>query len=235
MKRAGHIGLGIAAALGWLAGAGGGAVRLAHADAGADADGKMVSAVVKKAIERGLAVPGARLDAAYEERAAARAADCRATSAELLRPIDGSGRVAVRVAGRSARGQSCDAWTWVRVRVVAPVAVAARALAAGDRLDGATRVEERELRAGHAPATIGPATVATRAVGARQLIEAALAGEPTVRLGDNVKVVIVSGALEIEQTGRGAPCARGRSCATLATGKVVEGELREGKLVVQAQ
>jgi len=29
-------------------------------------------------------------------------------------------------------------------------------------------------------------------------------------------------------------CVRGRSCATLASGKVVEGELSEGKLMVQA-
>ncbi|HET6150515.1 MAG TPA: hypothetical protein VFH68_23450 [Polyangia bacterium] len=210
------------------------AVGQADADADADADGKMVSGVVRRAIERGLSVPGARLDGAFEDRGLGRALDCRATSAELLRPIDGSGRVAVKVAGRSAHGQSCEAWTWVRVRVVAPVAVATRALTTGDRLDGATIIEERELRAGHAPAYIGPASVAARAVSAGQLIEAAQVSEPMLRLGQTVNVVIVSGSLVIEQAGRGAPCARGRSCATLASGKLVEGELREGKLMVQA-
>jgi len=233
MKRAGHIGRGIAVAPALALVTLGGMAGVGQAHAGADADGRVVSPIVRRAIERGLTVPGARIDTAVEDQGIRRTVECQATSAELLRPIDGSGRVAVKVAGRSVRGK-CDAWIWVRVRVVAPVAVAARSLAAGDRLDGATMVEERELHAGHAPATIGPASVATRAVGAGQLIEAALVGEPTVRLGDTVKVVIVSGALVIEQTGRGAPCARGRSCATLATGKLVEGELREGKLVVLA-
>jgi len=58
--------------------------------------------------------------------------------------------------------------------------------------------------------------------------------EPTLRPGQTVKVVIVSGTLVIEQAGRATPCVRGRSCATLASGKVVEGELSEGKLMVQA-
>jgi hypothetical protein len=223
MKRVERIALGIAvwSGIAWFAGT-------------ADADGRAPSAIVRRALERGLSVPGARVDAAFEDRGAAPAADCRATSAELLRPIDGSGRVAVKVSGRSARGRSCDAWTWVRVRVVAPVAVAARALAAGERLQGATTIEDRELRAGHAPAPIGPASVAARAVGAGQVMEAALVSEPMLRPGEIVKVMIVSGALVIEQAGRGVPCGRGRSCASLASGKQVEGDLVEGKLVVQA-
>jgi hypothetical protein len=55
-----------------------------------------------------------------------------------------------------------------------------------------------------------------------------------LRPGEIVKVMIVSGALVIEQAGRGVPCGRGRSCASLASGKQVEGDLVEGKLVVQA-
>ena len=210
--------------------------RQADADDAAAADGgRSPSAIIRRALERGLSVPGARVDAAFEDRRVARsqALECRPTSAEVLRPIDGSGRIAVKVSGRSPRGQDCDAWTWIHVRVVAPVSVAARALAAGERLDGATAIEERELRAGHAPAVIGPASVAARALAPGQVIEAALVSEPTLRAGLPVKVLVVSGSLVIEQTGRGAPCARGRSCATLASGKLVEGELVDGKLVVQ--
>jgi len=229
-----RIVLGFLAVVASGAGTGAGVAR-ANAAAGAgDVDGKKVSPIVRQAIERGLSVPGARLESAFEDRNPGSSADCRATSAELLRPIDGSGRVAVKVTGRSAHGKSCDAWTWVRVRVVARVAVAARALVAGDRLDGATVIEERELRVGHAPALIGPASVVARAVGAGQVIEAALVSEPMLRPGQTVKVVIVSGSLVIEQTGRAAPCVRGRSCATLASGKLVEGELSDGKLMVQA-
>jgi hypothetical protein len=206
----------------------------AHADADADG-GRSPSLLVRRALERGLSIPGARLDTAVEDRGAVPAGDCRPTSAEVLRPIDGSGRIAVKVSGSSARGATCDAWTWVHVRVVAPVAVAARALAAGERLDGATAIEERELRPGHLPAVIGRASVAARALVPGQLIDAALVTEPTVRAGESVRVLVVLGTLVIEQSGRGAPCARGRSCATLASGRLVEGELVDGKLVVQSQ
>jgi len=212
-----------------------GAIAHAHARADGDGDGegKTVTPVLMRALRRGLTIPGARIDAAWES-AGVRGADCRAVDAEVLRPIQGSGRIAVKVSGHSSRGKNCDVWTWVEVRVVAPVAVAARALAAGERLDGATAIEERELRAGHAPAAIGPLSVAARPMVAGQLLEAALVSEPTVRLGEANKVVIISGALVIEQSGRGAPCARGRSCATLASGKQVEGDLVDGKLVVQS-
>jgi flagella basal body P-ring formation protein FlgA len=194
----------------------------------------VVSPVVRQAMERALATPGARLDSAVEERGAARAGDCRATEAEVSRPIEGSGRVAVKLAGRSPRGQRCEGWTWVRVRVVAPVAIAAHALRAGEPLDNAVTTQERELRAGHPPAQVGPTTVAARAIAAGQPIESSEVTEPTLRSGDAVKVVIVSGALVIEQMGRAVPCMRGRGCAVLSTGKHVEGDLIDGRLVVQS-
>jgi len=193
-----------------------------------------VAPLVRHALEHALAAPGARLDSAVEERGSARPVDCRASEVEVAQPIEASGRLAVKISGRSVHGGSCDNWIWVRVRVVAPVAVATRALRAGDSLDGAYATEERELRAGHAPAAIGPSSVATRAVAAGQILDGAVVGEPTLRPGEAVKVVVMSGALMIEQTGRGAACARGRSCAVLASGKQVEGELVEGRLVVQS-
>jgi flagella basal body P-ring formation protein FlgA len=192
-----------------------------------------VAPVVRHALERALAAPGARLDSAVEERGAARPVDCRVSEAEVAQPIEASGRLAVKISGRAAHGGHCDSWIWVRVRVVAPVAVAKHALRAGDSLENAYDTEERELRAGHTPAAIGPSSVVTRAVAAGQILDGAVVGEPTLRFGDVVKVLVVSGALVIEQTGRGAPCARGRSCAVLASGKQVEGELVDGRLVVQ--
>ena len=193
-----------------------------------------VAPVVRHALERALATPGARLDSAVEERGSVRPIDCRVTEVEVAQPIEASGRLAVKVSGRGSRGGHCDNWLWVRVRVVAPVAVATRALRAGDALEGAYDTEERELRSGHTPAVIGSSSVAARAVAAGQILDGAVVGEPTLRLGQMVKVVVVSGALMIEQTGRGAPCLRGRSCAVLASGKQVEGELVDGRLVVEA-
>lgn len=192
-----------------------------------------VAPVVRQALERALAAPGARLDSAVEERGSARPLDCRVTEVEVAQPIEASGRLAVKVSGRGSHGGHCDSWLWMRVRVVAPVAVAKRALRPGDSLDGAYDTEERELRAGHTPAVIGRSSVAVRTVAAGQVLDGAVVGEPTLRLGEVVKVVVVSGALMIEQTGRGAPCARGRSCAVLASGKQVEGELVDGRLVVE--
>jgi flagella basal body P-ring formation protein FlgA len=209
-----------------------GLTGLASTSTSAAADA--ASPVLRAAIERALSAPGARLDSAVEERGAARANDCRAATAEVSRAVDGSGRVALKVSGRSGRGQPCDGWTWVRVRVVGPVAVAARTLREGERVDGAVVTEVRELRTGHAPAVIGPGSVAVRAIAAGQMIESSQVSEPTLRAGEAVKVLVVSGAVVIEQSGRAVPCARGRSCALLASGKRVEGDLVDGRLVVQS-
>ena len=83
--------------------------------------------------------------------ARARACRCHVTEAEVARPVDGSGRVRGEARGRAARGGRCDGWTWVRVRVVAPVAVATRACARASRWTTPIATEERELRAGHTP------------------------------------------------------------------------------------
>jgi hypothetical protein len=232
MIRAPHIALAIVAAA--LLSAPPVARFAAAATRGAQpASAAEVAPLVRHALERALAAPDARLDSAVEERGAARPVDCHVTEAEVAQPIEASGRLAVKISGRAAHGGHCDSWIWVRVRVVAPVAVATRALRAGDSLENAYATEERELRAGHTPAAIGPSSVATRAVAAGQVLDGALVGAPTLRFGEAVKVVVVSGSLLIEQTGRGAPCARGRSCAVLASGKQVEGELVDGRLVVQ--
>jgi hypothetical protein len=223
----GHIALRIAASVVATVTAGG---ALAAAPDG----GATPGAILRQAVERALAVPGARLDSAVEERAGVRPSDCRVLEAEVAQPVEASGRVAVKFSGRSGRGQRCEAWTWMRVRVVAPVAIAARTLRAGERLEGAVTTEERELRAGHAPAPIGATSVAARDLAAGQLLDAGAVGEPTLRPGEAVKVWVVSGALVIEQSGRGVPCVRGRACAVLASGKQVEGSLVDGRLVVQS-
>ncbi len=228
MIKAGHIALPIVLSLSASTAFAGGAHNSEVAP------GVELAPLVRHAIERALAAPGARIDNAVEERGSARPLDCQVTQAEVAQPIEASGRLAVKISGRAARGGHCELWIWARVRVVAPVAVASRALRAGDPLDGAYTTEERELRLGHAPAVIGPSSVATRALAAGQMLDASVVAEPTLRSGDVVKVVVVSGSLVIEQTGRAVPCVRGRSCAVLASGKQVEGELVDGRLMVQS-
>jgi hypothetical protein len=198
--------------------------------------------IVRGALERALALPGARIDGGAEERSSsspssssARQAGCQVGDAEVLGSVEGSGRIAVKLIGQRPGGQPCEVWTWVRVRVMAPLPVSTRALRAGDPVAEAYVTEERELRAGHAPPRIGPQAVATRAIAAGQVLQSDQVGDPSVRLGQGLKVLVVSGALTIEQSGRSVPCARGRTCAVLASGARVEGELIDGRLVVQPQ
>jgi hypothetical protein len=188
-----------------------------------------VSPPIVLALEQALSFPGARIDSAAEERSTARV--CTAREASVPRPVDGSGRVAVKVAGVKG-GAPCEVWTWVRVRVTADVPIAKRPVRAGEPIADAVTTEARELRAGATPARIVPGAVATRNLAAGQVVLADAVGAQTLRPGERVKVVVVSGALSVEQAARSIPCTRGRSCAVLPSGKQVEGDLVDGRLVV---
>ncbi len=187
-------------------------------------------AAVVAAIERALSVPGARLDDVQAEGSPARG--CLPREVSVPHAVDGSGRVAVKVIGTRTGGSRCEAWSWVRVRVVADVAVTRRAVRAGDPLADAIVTETREVTPGHAPAVIDPGAVAARALPAGAVVESDAATVATTRPGEPVKVVLISGGLAIEQNGRAVPCVHGRSCAVLTTGKHVEGDLVAGRLLV---
>jgi hypothetical protein len=51
--------------------------------------------------------------------------------------------------------------------------------------------------------------------------------------GGAVRVVVRSGLVVLEQTGRFVPCGAGRACAVLPSGKHVEGRLEDGRVVVE--
>jgi hypothetical protein len=199
----------------------------------ARAEAGSTSPLIQAALERAVTVAGARLEASVET---APPRGCRPAEAEAPRPFDGSGRVAVRLTGRTAAGDPCEGWAWVRVRVFAPAPVTTRALRAGDPLKAAVMLQDREIRAGHPPAAehLLATAVASRALPAGHLVEADHARGPSARPGDPLKVVVISGSLVIEQTGRSVPCARGRTCAILPSRKQVEGDLIDGRLVVQS-
>jgi len=113
------------------------------------------------------------------------------------------------------------------------VPVARRAIRAGEGLADAVRTEEREIKPGHVPAIVSAASVAERALGAGQMIEAEAVRAPGPRAGEPVKVLVVSGPLVIEQIGRVVACGRGRTCAVLPSGKHLEGTLDNGRLRVE--
>ncbi len=200
----------------------------------AHANESLASPALKAALVAATTIAEARIDVVALDRPGG---DCVTTGpearVEVSRPIDGSGRVAVKLLGsRSGAGSPCEVWAWARVRVFAQVPIARRAIRAGDVLASATQMEEREIRSGHVPAILTPESVADRSLGAGQVIEAAAVRVPGLRAGETVKVLLVSGALAIEQVGRAVPCARGRNCAVLQSGKHIEGTIVDGRLMV---
>jgi flagella basal body P-ring formation protein FlgA len=130
---------------------------------------------------------------------------------------------------------ACTGWLWADVRVMGPTPVARRAIRAGEPVSpGAVRLEDREIRAGQAPAVIGADVVADRLIAAGQVIEPSAVRAAGPRNGEALKVVLVSGGLQIEQLGHALACGRAQ-CAVLPSGKHVEGTLVEGRLMVTVQ
>lgn len=194
----------------------------------------LASTALQAALTAAVTVRQGRVDVVALDRPAG---DCATDGprgrAEASRPIEGSGRVAVKLAGFRPAGDACEVWAWVRVRVYAPVPVAARAIRAGEPVANAARIEEREIKPGHVPAMLTDDSTSDRALGAGQMIEVSAIRPAGPGAGQAVRVVLVSGALAIEQTGRAVSCGRGAFCAVLPSGKHVEGTFADGRLLVQ--
>jgi len=186
--------------------------------------------VAQAALDAADVVPHGRVEILSLDRAPGTCAG--ELRAEVPRPVDGSGRFGVKLLGVSAGGSPCQVWLWARVRVTAPVSVATRAVRAGDVLAGATATAEREILPGRQPAAALDGAIAERSVGPGQMIEADMVRAPGLRAGEPVKVVLVAGALSIEQMGRAVPCARNHNCAVLPSGRHVDGALVDGRLLV---
>jgi hypothetical protein len=208
-----------------------------RADGNDDNDGnhgnRLASPGLQAALAAAVTVPDARVDVVALDRPAG---DCLTngpgTRAETSRPIDGSARVALKLFGSRAGHGSCEVWAWARVRVFAQVPVAARAIRAGEAFRSAVRLEEREIKSGHVPAVLTDTSLADRSFGAGQMIEAGGVRAAGPRTGETVKILLVSGALVVEQTGRAIACGRDSSCAVLPSGKHVEGTFADGRLLV---
>jgi hypothetical protein len=186
---------------------------------------------VLAALRRALAVPDGRLELVGWRPALP--PGCALERAEVPRPVERSGNVAVRLLGRDPAGDACEGWTWASVRVWAPALVATRKVNEGDALESAVRLEEREVLAGEQrPRALPPGATAARPIAAGEPLEA---GQLRVgpRPGESVAVTIRMGTLTVEQRGRALPCTRGRTCAQLPSGKRVEGQFQDGRLIVE--
>jgi flagella basal body P-ring formation protein FlgA len=194
-------------------------------------------AEVREAIEGALTVPDSRVEVVGVDQ---QAADCQpararsgaATPFEIPNPVEGSGRVAIKAVGVRSSGEACQLWLWAHVRIMAQVPVARRSIRAGDTLADAVTLEEREIHPGHSPVAICDGCVADRFVGAGQVVESVAVRAPGLRTGEPIKVILVSGALLAEQSGRAIPCGRGQ-CAVLPSGKHVQGTVVDGRLMVR--
>jgi hypothetical protein len=182
---------------------------------------------VEHALQRALAVPGGRVE--LRTFRGPQAHTCAVESAEVGTPLVASGKVAVRLLG-----EHCEAWGWAEARVFAKVLLAARALREGDPLEGATRLEERELHRGQEPLrTLPEAARAARAIPAGTALEQFHLHSEGPTPGSQIKVEVHAGPLIVMQTGRAVPCTRGHACAVLPSGRRVEGVMQAGHLLVE--
>jgi hypothetical protein len=187
---------------------------------------ELVPPAVEAALAEASAVPGARLVAA--EYRPNLPSGCAVTAASLGRPIEGSGRYAVKLSGAG-----CGGWAWVRVQVWAPVPITTRAVKEGELLGPALDLVEKEIAPGRVPPQVAPTATAARPLPRGQLVQAAHVRDGAPAAGQPVKVVVQVGSLLVEQTGRTVSCGRSRACAVLPSGKHVEGRLEDGRLYVE--
>ncbi|WP_373049413.1 hypothetical protein [Vulgatibacter sp.] len=186
-----------------------------------------VPAPVARALEAALAVPRARV--VVERYAPGSPGGCTATRAEAGAAIRGSGRVAVRLFGAG-----CSGWAWANVRVFAAAWVVDEPLSAGERLAGKVRREEREVRAGNEPLASFPANaVAARSLPTGRVLEARHVRSRGSLPGTSVRVVLRTGAIEVESPARIVPCPGTAPCALLPGGKRVTGRIDGDRLVVE--
>jgi hypothetical protein len=190
----------------------------------ASAAREFLPSAVSESLSRALAIPGARI----VPLSWSAPQGCHVRSASVPRSIDGSGRVAVKIAGKN-----CSGWGWIRLEVWSETAVTTRALRAGEAVETGYAMVEQEVRSGRMPFVPPAGAVAVRTLPAGTAIDARDVSKSSVVAGDPVKVII-AGTVAIETQGRRIPCVRSRACAVLPTGKHVEGQMDDnGRLIVE--
>jgi hypothetical protein len=183
-------------------------------------------AEVQAAVNGAVAIAGARVVPVEYQPAKGR--PCPAESATIARPIDGSGKFAVKLSGKG-----CTAWAWLKLDVWAAVPVTTRLVREGERLDDAVTFVDRQISSGRAPVTLSAESVAARPLARGQAVMPNDVKRTGGNAGDTVKVLVLSGALAVETSGRLVSCGRDKTCAVLASGKHVEGRLQGGRLTVE--
>ncbi len=191
-----------------------------------------VDVVVQEAVAAALTVPEAT---ARLVATSVRVPDgCRVSQGQVDRPLTSSGTLTMKLQGATRRGGVCEGWARVVVSVTAPVLVTTRVVRPGESLDAVTEVQWRELTPGLRPASTQTGAVAARTLMAGQVLDVNAVRAERAHAGGQVKVVVRVGTLTVEQMGRVVSCGPGRSCAVLPSGKHVEGNMQNDRLVVMA-
>lgn len=190
-------------------------------------------AFVVSALEAAVTAPGAHVRVtSYNAHVPP---GCRATRAEIGWPVERGGRVMIRLVsdGDAAAGKACVGWASADVKLLGLVAVTTRPVRAGERLDGAVEMVERELPPRGGLTSVPRDALAARALAAGVVLDPAVVRIPGANPGDAVRIQVTAGALRIEQPGRLIACGNGRTCAALPSGRHVEGVLQDGVLLVE--
>ena len=191
----------------------------------ATAGQELLPSAVSESLSHKLAIPGARI----VPLAWSAPEGCHIRSASVPRTIEGSGRVAVKYAGKN-----CSGWGWVRLEVWSETAVTTRALHAGEAVETGYAMVEQEVRPGRMPFVPPAGAVAIRSLPAGTALDPRDVSITSVVAGDPVKIIVAAGTVAIETQGRRVPCARSRACAVLSTGKHLEGHMDDGgRLIVE--
>jgi hypothetical protein len=180
---------------------------------------------VSESLKQALVVPGARMSVISYSGLGT----CNVRQASVPHPVEGSGKVAVKYSGKG-----CAGWIWVRLEVWADTTVTTRLVRAGEPIASGSALVEREMRPGQLPFIPPSGAVASHSMPAGTMVGPGDVATAAIAMGEPLAVVFVSGAVAIETRGRRSPCLRDRTCATLATGKHVEGQLdASGRLIVE--
>ncbi len=180
---------------------------------------------VSEVLSQALAVPAARI--VPLGWAPHMPEGCVLRQAVLGSAVTGSGRLPVKL-----YGQGCMGWGWVHFEVWAPTAFTTRPVRAGERLQPALAVEDREIRSGHVGIMPPPGALAARDLPRGSVLQASDVAGATTTSGEAVKVIVTTGSLAIELQGRAIACGVGRTCALLPSGRHVEGHWEDGHLLV---
>jgi hypothetical protein len=160
---------------------------------------------------------------------------CSATAAIVTSTPASGGDFIVRLTGTTATGTTCEGWGHAFTTITVPMLVTTKAVPAGAALEGSVALMDRPWRASTRPVELHDGAMARTALPAGTVIEKRHVRDAGPDIGDAVTVDLRSGGISISQAGRLTSCTGDWSCATLPSGKHVQGRLEGSHLFVEVR